>query len=52
MKKQEPKSEPRELSLDDSFAQIIDMKKNENSALKKIINSLAKDKPDNNTNIK
>ena len=52
MKKQEPKSEPKELSLDDNFAQIIDMMKNENSALKKIINSLTKDKPDNKSNSK
>ncbi len=43
MKKPETKLESTELSLDDNFARLIDMKKNENSALKKIINSLSKD---------
>jgi len=52
MKKPETKSESTELSLDDNFAQLIDMKKNENSALKKIINSLSKNSPYNNSNNK
>ena len=49
MKNQEKNPAGKEQSIDDRFAQIIDMKKNENSALKKIINSLTKDKPDNNS---
>lgn len=46
------KKSEKELSLDESLDQIIDMKKNENSALKKIFDSLKKDNPKENTNSK
>ena len=51
MSKPEKKSE-KELSIDDRLDQIIEMKKSENSALKKIFNSLKKDNSEKKTNIK
>ncbi len=52
MKKKMTKPEGKELSLDDSLDEIIDMKKNENSALKKIVESLVKEYLQDNTNKK
>ena len=39
----------KELSIDDRLDQIIDMKKSENSALKKIFESLKSPKEEKNT---
>jgi len=43
------KNKKKEFSIDDKLDQIIDMKKSENSALKKIYNSLKKNIPKSNT---
>ncbi len=43
------KNKKKKFSIDEKLDQIIDMKKNENSALRKIYNSLKKDIPKNNT---
>ena len=50
----EEKNEPKdnELSIDESLAEMIDLKKNENSALKKIVNSLIEEYLQDNTNKK
>ena len=52
MKDKENKSIDKEPSIDDSLADIIDMKKNENSALKKIADSLIQEYLQDNTNQK
>jgi len=52
MKEKEYKSTDEELSIDDSLDKIIDKKKNENSALKKIVNSLIEEYIQDNTNKK
>lgn len=52
MEKEKDTEEGRELSIDDKLDQIIEMKKSENSALKKIYASLLKDKPVKITNKK
>lgn len=50
--KDKDKEEGRELSIDDKLDQIIEMKKSENSALKKIYASLLNDKSAKITNKK
>ena len=52
LNEKEIKSGDKEPSIDDSLAEIIDMKKNENSALKKIVNSLIKESFQDSTNKK
>jgi hypothetical protein len=45
-------SNEQELSIDDSLDEIIKIKKSENSALKKIVNSLGHEYRKDNTNKK
>lgn len=52
MKKKTTKPEVKELSIAESFDEIIDTKKNENSALKKIVDSLVKEYLQDHTNKK
>ena len=52
MKEKEHKSRDEELSVHDSLDEIIDLKKNENSALKKIVSSLIEEYLQKNTNNK
>lgn len=52
MKEKKKESKDNKLSIDESLAEMIDLKKNENSALKKIVDSLVKEDPQEDTNKK
>ena len=52
MKEEKNESKDNERSIDESLAEMIDLKKNENSALKKIVNSLIEEYLQDDTNKK